>query len=49
MATNDKSSKEELVLAFQAVLQKASEEERVFLKGVITGIDYANTGKAVEK
>lgn len=49
MAMNDKSSKEELVLAFQAVLEKASKEERDFLKGVIVGIDYSNPSKAVEQ
>ena len=49
MAKNDKSSKEELVLAFQDVLKKASKEERLFLAGSIAAIEYANAGKAVEQ
>ena len=49
MAMNEKASNEELVATLTAVLQKATEEQRLYLAGSSQTAEYMVAAKAVEQ
>lgn len=49
MATNEKSSNEELLATMDAVLQKASSEQKAYIAGAIAVLESMASGKAVEQ
>ena len=49
MATNEKSSNEELLATMDAVLQKASSEQKAYIAGAIAVLESMASSKAVEQ
>lgn len=47
--TNEKSSNEELLASMDAVLKKASDEQKAYIAGAIAVLEHMAAGKAVEQ
>lgn len=49
MTTNEKTSNEELLANMDAVLQKASDEQKAYIAGAIAVLEHMAAGKTAEQ